>query len=84
MHCSDSFGITATIVFMMALNGLPEPAAAWRRTIATLIGGPCHPRRAGCEIVPVGRNEERLTAVSKGEPCRQESRIAAGSWFASC
>lgn len=30
--------ITATIVFLLALAGLPEPEAAWRRTLATLIG----------------------------------------------
>jgi uncharacterized membrane protein YccC len=33
-----SFGITATVVLLLALTGLPEPEAAWRRILATLIG----------------------------------------------
>ncbi|MEN3290538.1 MAG: hypothetical protein V7634_4838 [Bradyrhizobium sp.] len=37
-YAAFSFWITATIVFMMALVGLPEPEAAWRRIVATLIG----------------------------------------------
>jgi len=31
--------ITACIVFLLALAGLPEPANAWHRIVATLIGG---------------------------------------------
>jgi hypothetical protein len=37
-YAAFSFWITATVVFMMALSGLPEPEAAGRRIIATLIG----------------------------------------------
>jgi hypothetical protein len=37
-YAAFSFWITATVVFMMALTGLPEPEAAGRRILATLIG----------------------------------------------
>ncbi|CCD91543.1 membrane hypothetical protein [Bradyrhizobium sp. ORS 375] len=37
-YAAFSFTITATVVFLIALTGLPESEAAWRRTIATAIG----------------------------------------------
>jgi hypothetical protein len=37
-YAAFSFWITATVVFMMALAGLPEPEVASRRVVATLIG----------------------------------------------
>ncbi|MGY3454000.1 FUSC family protein [Bradyrhizobium sp. USDA 4353] len=37
-YAAFSFAITSTVVFLIALTGLPEPDAAWRRTIATAIG----------------------------------------------
>jgi hypothetical protein len=33
-----SLGVTATVVFLQAVMGLPEAAIAWRRFLATLIG----------------------------------------------
>jgi hypothetical protein len=37
-YAAFSLWITATVVFMMSLAGLPEPEAAGRRVIATLMG----------------------------------------------
>jgi uncharacterized membrane protein YccC len=31
-------GITATVVFLLSLTGLPEPEVAWRRVAATMTG----------------------------------------------